>query len=197
MQKLILLFTTPSCSFSPGRPTLESALRSHHTALYLGEKLSTPFGPHTYVFRVLELKPASAVSIVDTDLEVDLVEMMSQSLPRLGSSIKGKLCPVTWGSPLYVPWTGLTGEVGEDEDLEHGYGGNRVVRYFRIPLASIGNDRQIRVSVQSAGLNIGELLRGAWMILVNGGKVMVYMVTCSYTPLSLSSSLPTPSYTFH
>ncbi|KAI9267709.1 ubiquitin fusion degradation protein UFD1-domain-containing protein [Helicostylum pulchrum] len=54
------------------RAALEAHLRGHYNTLTQGQNISCRFGGHLYQFKVLELKPQEAVSITDTDLEVDI-----------------------------------------------------------------------------------------------------------------------------
>eukprot|EP00850_Spirogloea_muscicola_P003112 SM000012S25374 [mRNA] locus=s12:733873:736843:- [translate_table: standard] len=54
------------------RVVLEAELR-RHSALTEGDTLTVADGGAEYALRVLEVRPAGAVSIVDTDLEVDIV----------------------------------------------------------------------------------------------------------------------------
>lgn len=54
------------------RAALEAHLRGHYTTLTKGQILSCRYGGRAYQFQVSELKPKDAVSITDTDLEVDM-----------------------------------------------------------------------------------------------------------------------------
>lgn len=54
------------------RAALEAHLRGHYNTLTTGQVLSCRYGGRTYQFKVVELKPKDAVSITDTDLEVDI-----------------------------------------------------------------------------------------------------------------------------
>lgn len=54
------------------RAALEAHLRGHYNTLTKGQVLSCRYGERTYQFKVLDLKPQDAVSITDTDLEVDI-----------------------------------------------------------------------------------------------------------------------------
>ncbi|KAG2214422.1 hypothetical protein INT47_000978 [Mucor saturninus] len=54
------------------RAALEAHLRAHYNTLTKGQVLSCRYGGRTYQFKVLDLKPQNAVSITDTDLEVDI-----------------------------------------------------------------------------------------------------------------------------
>ncbi|XP_010548888.1 PREDICTED: uncharacterized protein LOC104820219 [Tarenaya hassleriana] len=51
---------------------LETILRQHAT-LSLDDVLTVSYGQLSYKLRVLELKPASSISVLDTDIEVDIV----------------------------------------------------------------------------------------------------------------------------
>lgn len=54
------------------RAALEAHLRGHYNTLTKGQMLTCRYGGRTYDFQVMELKPQDAVSITDTDLEVDM-----------------------------------------------------------------------------------------------------------------------------
>lgn len=54
------------------RAALEAHLRGHYNTLTKGQLLSCRYGGRTYQFKVLDLKPQDAVSVTDTDLEVDI-----------------------------------------------------------------------------------------------------------------------------
>ncbi|KAI8990997.1 ubiquitin fusion degradation protein UFD1-domain-containing protein [Mycotypha africana] len=54
------------------RAALEAHLRQHYQTLTVNQPLSCRYGDQAYHFKVVDLKPQEAVSIVDTDLEVDL-----------------------------------------------------------------------------------------------------------------------------
>ena len=56
------------------RAAFESYLRSHFTTLATGEVIQMRHGSSSYSFLVEELKPAHAVCIVDTDMEMELVQ---------------------------------------------------------------------------------------------------------------------------
>jgi hypothetical protein len=60
------------------RAALEAHLRGNYTALSKGQILSCYYGGQTYDFKVEQLKPQDAVSITDTDLEVDLLPINEQ-----------------------------------------------------------------------------------------------------------------------
>ncbi|KAF7831581.1 Ubiquitin recognition factor in ER-associated degradation protein 1 [Senna tora] len=52
---------------------LETSLRQHAT-LSQGDILTVNYGEHAYKLRVLELKPSTSVSVLETDIEVDIVD---------------------------------------------------------------------------------------------------------------------------
>jgi hypothetical protein len=54
------------------RTAFEAYLRTHHTTLTVGETITIPYGAHKYQFAIMELQPADAVRVVDTDLTVEL-----------------------------------------------------------------------------------------------------------------------------
>ncbi|KAF7722911.1 hypothetical protein EC973_002591 [Apophysomyces ossiformis] len=54
------------------RAALESQLRTHYNTLTSGQMLTCRYGSRDYSFLVVDLKPAAAVCITDTDLEVDI-----------------------------------------------------------------------------------------------------------------------------
>ncbi|KAH3762493.1 ubiquitin fusion degradation protein 1 [Pelomyxa schiedti] len=65
------------------RVILEKALRNF-SALSVGDQIPIKFGNKTYLVCVRELKPASAVSVVETDVSIEFDEPLSQTsaLPR-------------------------------------------------------------------------------------------------------------------
>lgn len=54
------------------KAVLETSLRQHAT-LSEGDVLTVNHGVLTYHLRVLELKPSSSVSVLETDIEVDVI----------------------------------------------------------------------------------------------------------------------------
>eukprot|EP00249_Psilotum_nudum_P024794 c29295_g1_i1 orf=182-2299(-) len=73
------------------KAVLETKLRQHAT-LSEGDLLTVQHGGVDYRLGVLELKPSSSVSVLETDMEVDVVE------PQLASS-QSILVPLAIGSP--------------------------------------------------------------------------------------------------
>lgn len=61
------------------RAALEAHLRGHYNTLSNGQTLSCRYGGRVYDFQVVELKPQDAVSITDTDLEVEMDPITSIS----------------------------------------------------------------------------------------------------------------------
>lgn len=61
------------------RAALEAHLRGHYTTLTKGQILSCRYGGRAYEFQVSELKPKDAVSITDTDLEVDMEPIITSA----------------------------------------------------------------------------------------------------------------------
>lgn len=53
------------------KAVLETSLR-HHATLSVGDLLTVNHGVLTYHLRVLELKPSSSISVLETDMEVDI-----------------------------------------------------------------------------------------------------------------------------
>jgi hypothetical protein len=68
------------------RAALEAHLRGHYNTLTKGQMLTCRYGGKTYDFQVLELKPQDAVSITDTDLEVDMDPIQPTSTESNGST---------------------------------------------------------------------------------------------------------------
>ena len=68
------------------RAALEAHLRGHYTTLTKGQQLSCHYGGRTYLFEVLELQPQDAVSITDTDLEVDMEPIKTDDTAEHSSS---------------------------------------------------------------------------------------------------------------
>ncbi|GLT80249.1 hypothetical protein SLA2020_517010 [Shorea laevis] len=73
---------------------LETGLRQHAT-LSEDDILTVKYGELTYRLRVLELKPSSSISVLETDIEVDIVSPDAQS----ESSSEYVLKPLTFGTP--------------------------------------------------------------------------------------------------
>ncbi|XP_024518034.1 uncharacterized protein LOC112341687 [Selaginella moellendorffii] len=71
------------------KAVLETKLR-HHAALSCGDVLSVSFGGVDHRLLVLELQPASAVSVLETDMEVDVDAPLKESFP-------GKIVPLLIG----------------------------------------------------------------------------------------------------
>ncbi|KAJ1978906.1 hypothetical protein H4R35_001711 [Dimargaris xerosporica] len=106
------------------RATFEAHLRGSYTTLTAGETVTVPHGKQRYRFLVERLQPAPAVTVVDTDVAVDIVpyaEMtqafLSTSLPVVstssppGSTIDAPAFSVqelAWGQPI-------TGVVSRDQ----------------------------------------------------------------------------------
>lgn len=80
---------------------LETSLRQHAT-LSQGDVLTVNYGALEYKLRVLELKPSSSVSVLETDIEVDIVEPVSSSEEK----DQHVLLQLEFG----VPQSGLVGE---------------------------------------------------------------------------------------
>lgn len=74
------------------KAVLETILRQHAT-LSQGDVITVNFGGVTCKLRVLELRPASSVSVLETDIEVDIVSS-SDSAPETNER---NLRPITFG----------------------------------------------------------------------------------------------------
>ncbi|KAK4510543.1 Tlg2-vesicle protein [Mucor velutinosus] len=68
------------------RAALEAHLRGHYNTLSNGQTLSCRYGGRVYDFQVVELKPQDAVSITDTDLEVEMDPITSISTKSSAST---------------------------------------------------------------------------------------------------------------
>ncbi|KAI8067783.1 ubiquitin fusion degradation protein UFD1-domain-containing protein [Gongronella butleri] len=68
------------------RAALESHLRQHYNTLTAGQTISCSYASSRYLFLVVDLKPAPAVCVTDTDLEVDLEEDMTSSIASAAPS---------------------------------------------------------------------------------------------------------------
>ncbi|KAL0301788.1 UNVERIFIED_CONTAM: hypothetical protein Sradi_6455600 [Sesamum radiatum] len=75
------------------KAVLETALRQHAT-LSQGDMLTVNHGVLTYHLRVLELKPSSSISVLETDIEVDI--MGPESAERANQHV---LKPLILGKP--------------------------------------------------------------------------------------------------
>eukprot|EP00256_Glycine_max_P023542 XP_003545558.1 uncharacterized protein LOC100779441 [Glycine max] len=73
---------------------LETCLRQHAT-LSQGDILTVNYGQLAYELRVLELKPSSSVSVLETDIEVDIVDPDTSSQKTDGHV----LMPLEFGMP--------------------------------------------------------------------------------------------------
>lgn len=73
---------------------LETSLRQHAT-LSEDDIFTVNYGELIYKLRVLELKPSSSVSVLETDIEVDIV-VPDSSLERTEQNV---LMPLTFGKP--------------------------------------------------------------------------------------------------
>ncbi|CAH9137122.1 unnamed protein product [Cuscuta epithymum] len=78
------------------KAVLETSLRQHAT-LSEGDILTVTHGVLTYHLRVLELKPTSSVSVLDTDIEVDVIGADPTSNGTTSS--QPILRPLTFGKP--------------------------------------------------------------------------------------------------
>ncbi|CAO3637227.1 unnamed protein product [Mucor hiemalis] len=61
------------------RAALEAHLRGHYTTLTKGQILTCRYGGRAYEFQLSDLKPKDAVSITDTDLEVDMEPIITSA----------------------------------------------------------------------------------------------------------------------
>lgn len=73
---------------------LETSLRQHAT-LSQGDILTVNYGELAYKLRVLELKPSTSVSVLETDIEVDIVDS-DTSLEKTDQHV---LIPIVFGMP--------------------------------------------------------------------------------------------------
>ncbi|GAB2285252.1 hypothetical protein Dimus_019706 [Dionaea muscipula] len=78
------------------KAVLETALRQHAT-LSEDDIISVRHGELIYKLRVLELKPASSVSVLETDIEVDIVDPNSASVSTESQNV---LKPLMMGIPV-------------------------------------------------------------------------------------------------
>jgi hypothetical protein len=94
------------------KAVLETKLRQH-ASLSQGDLLLVNHGGYDYGLRVLELRPQSSVSVLETDLEVDITATVDGGL-----SAQGRLTPLLLGKP----------EAGMVEEGEY--------KYFRFTIDS-------------------------------------------------------------
>ncbi|KAG1469755.1 hypothetical protein G6F56_003074 [Rhizopus delemar] len=111
------------------RAALEDHLRKHYNTLTQGQVLSCRYGGQNYLFEVAELKPANAVSINDTDLEVDIA----------GSVDLG------YGS--------TSSDVTLNQTLSHVDIPHKAYTYWTLKLSS-PKDLQIRLKVESGDVDV-------------------------------------------
>lgn len=76
------------------KAVLETTLRQHAT-LSQDDTITVRHGERTFKLRVLELKPSSSVSVLETDIEVDIVNPLSSSDENNQIVLK----PLTFGTP--------------------------------------------------------------------------------------------------
>lgn len=89
------------------RAALEDHLRKHYNTLTQGQVLSCRYGGQNYLFEVAELKPANAVSINDTDLEVDIAGSVDLGYGSTSSDVtlNQTLSHVDIPHKAYTYWT--------------------------------------------------------------------------------------------
>ncbi|KAG0169613.1 hypothetical protein DFQ28_010246 [Apophysomyces sp. BC1034] len=93
------------------RAALESHLRSHYNTLTSGQMLTCRYGSRDYSFLVVDLKPAPAVCVTDTDLEVDIEPFETTELKsELNTELVqlDQVVPVTVPQQLYTYWSLVT-----------------------------------------------------------------------------------------
>ena len=78
---------------------LETTLRLH-TTLSQGDIITVTHGDFSYRLRVLELKPSTSVSVIDTDVEVDIIEPEAESLLPFGTEKRPSLMPLELGKAV-------------------------------------------------------------------------------------------------
>ncbi|KAI8143773.1 ubiquitin fusion degradation protein UFD1-domain-containing protein [Fennellomyces sp. T-0311] len=88
------------------RAALESHLRAHYNTMAKGQMLTCRYGTQSYPFLVTDLKPENAVCITDTDLEVDLEPLESQSIvnEKTAVSLNELVSGVSVGKGQYRYW---------------------------------------------------------------------------------------------
>lgn len=116
------------------RAAFESHLRANYNTLTKGEILSVRHGNKRYEFLVEELKPADAVCVTDTDLEVD-IEPLAEEAETVGTAAKrmpnggGVVDGIMENKGEFVVGEAVTGNIEEEEykyfrlkDIDHGRG---------------------------------------------------------------------------
>ncbi|CAM6124234.1 unnamed protein product [Calypogeia fissa] len=80
------------------KAVLETTLRQH-ASLSVGDLLTVQHAGVEYGLRVTELKPGSSVSVLETDMEADVVGGVIDSSQQVGASAQSRLVPLEIGKP--------------------------------------------------------------------------------------------------
>ncbi|KAJ1658736.1 hypothetical protein IWQ61_002070 [Dispira simplex] len=130
------------------RSVFESHLRAHFTTLTVGETLAVRYGKLTLRFLVVDLQPAPAVTVVDTDIEVDIEPFQEDGsqtnqpymLSSMDLSHDDKLAKLALDSPV-------TGEVAPGETREWLYRVQGNLHKIYISLEIIQGDVDLLVQI--------------------------------------------------
>ncbi|KAJ1968193.1 hypothetical protein IWQ62_001392 [Dispira parvispora] len=130
------------------RSVFESHLRAHFTTLTVGETLAVQYGKLTLRFLVVDLQPEPAVTVVDTDIEVDIESFQEDGAktdqPHVLSSIdlthNDKLSYLSLDSPV-------TSEVAPGETREWLYRAQGNLQKVYISLEIIQGDVDLLVQI--------------------------------------------------
>jgi hypothetical protein len=121
------------------RAALEAHLRGHYTTLTNGQTLSCRYGGRVYDFQVVELKPQNAVSITDTDLEVEMDPITSISTKSsIATTIVQLTQPITTvaiATKQYQYWKlelNNSSYISLNIKIESGDAGNKIKRATKL-----------------------------------------------------------------
>ncbi|ORX52490.1 UFD1-domain-containing protein [Hesseltinella vesiculosa] len=154
------------------RATLEAHLRQHYNTLTAGQTLTCRYGAMEYPFLVVDLQPAPAVCVTDTDLEVDLEDIMvdqaqTGSSSHASSGQASSMIPISLNSTKqstvekdtyrYFELTGLSPGITKlsmsvtvstgDLDVVIGYGRLPTLEQNDLLDISSDKDRQLQVDL--------------------------------------------------
>ncbi|RUP45744.1 ubiquitin fusion degradation protein UFD1-domain-containing protein [Jimgerdemannia flammicorona] len=128
------------------RAVFESHLRANYNTLTKGDILSVRHGNKRYEFLVEELKPADAVCVTDTDLEVDIEPLAEEAVAAASMAPNGR--GVVGG--LLDKQVVVVGEVAAGNVEEGEY------RYFRLKDIDHGQGQglRIKIAVESGDIDL-------------------------------------------
>ncbi|KAF9425340.1 hypothetical protein BGZ94_007605 [Podila epigama] len=175
------------------RAAFEAFLRSHYNTLTAGEVLTIEQAKRTYQFVVEDLKPAAAVCITDTDLEVDIEPLDTTDMQIDSTDIASH--PAKEGDALDKKATGTAKDTKERE-LKIGVesaGEVEVENYQRwtVKIPNRSSGIKIMVSVQEPGdLGNGNFLFVLVRWVVQCSSISVGNNVRDYVNVLVSTTAP-------